>query len=84
MRIPVRVLKNELSKYLRQIHEGNEIIVTYHDHPIAKIVPFIAEEGAPSSKDIFLSELKHCREKSVYRGKALSEIVLNQRAKERY
>ena len=39
MRVPIRDLKDRLSEYLRLASEGEEIIITLHKRPIAKIVP---------------------------------------------
>ena len=33
-------LKNKLSAYLKKVKTGNELIVTEHNHPVAKIIPF--------------------------------------------
>jgi prevent-host-death family protein len=39
MHVPIRDLKDRLSEYLRLVSEGEEVIVTLHKKPIAKIVP---------------------------------------------
>lgn len=33
-------LKNKLSAYLKKVKVGGEVIVTDHNHPVAKIIPF--------------------------------------------
>jgi prevent-host-death family protein len=33
-------LKSHLSGYLRRVEKGEELVVTSHDHPVARIVPF--------------------------------------------
>ena len=33
-------LKAHLSGYLRRVGKGEEVVVTSHDHPVAKLVPF--------------------------------------------
>ena len=38
--VPVTRLKSELSRYLRQVEEGSEIVVTSFSHPVAKVVPY--------------------------------------------
>lgn len=38
MHVPIRDLKDRLSEYLRLVSEGEEIIITLHKRPIAKIV----------------------------------------------
>lgn len=37
--VPIRDLKDRLSEYLRLAAEGEEIVITLHKRPIAKLVP---------------------------------------------
>jgi prevent-host-death family protein len=37
--VGVRDLKNQLSRYLKRVQNGEEIVVTEHDRPVAKIIP---------------------------------------------
>lgn len=39
MDVGVRELRDHLSKYLSRVREGEELIVTDHGRPIARIVP---------------------------------------------
>jgi prevent-host-death family protein len=39
MEISVRELKNHLSKYLRHVQAGEEVVVTSHKCVVAKLVP---------------------------------------------
>jgi prevent-host-death family protein len=39
MHVPIRELKAKLSEFVRLAAEGEEVIVTLHKRPIAKIVP---------------------------------------------
>jgi prevent-host-death family protein len=38
--VSVGTLKNKLSAYLKMVKVGNEFVVTEHNHPVAKIIPF--------------------------------------------
>lgn len=38
-RVGVRELKNRLSRYLKRVLEGEEMVVTEHGRSVAKIVP---------------------------------------------
>jgi prevent-host-death family protein len=38
-------LKTHLSGYLRRVEKGEEVVVTSHDHPVAKIIPFRPAAG---------------------------------------
>jgi prevent-host-death family protein len=37
--VSVATLKNNLSRYLAAVREGEEIVITSHRHPVARIVP---------------------------------------------
>ena len=39
MRVPIRDLKDRLSEYLRLVSEGEEVVITLHKRPVARIVP---------------------------------------------
>jgi prevent-host-death family protein len=39
MEVGVRELKNNLSRYLTKVGEGDEIVVTDHGRPVARITP---------------------------------------------
>lgn len=47
MHVPIRELKARLSEYLRLAAEGEEIIVTQHRRPVARLVPM---SRAPESE----------------------------------
>ena len=38
--VPIRDLKDRLSEYLRLAADGEEIVITLHKRPIAKLVPW--------------------------------------------
>lgn len=38
MEISVRELKNHLSKYLRRVIAGDEVVITSRNHPVARLV----------------------------------------------
>jgi prevent-host-death family protein len=37
--VSVATLKSKLSQYLQAVRKGKEIVVTSHQHPIARLVP---------------------------------------------
>ena len=39
MKVNIGVLKNDLSKYLHKVRDGEEITITDRNQPVAKIVP---------------------------------------------
>ena len=50
--VNVAELKNRLSKYLRFAKGGEEIVIRDRNLPVAKLVPFSADEG--SEEDLLL------------------------------
>lgn len=44
--VNVAELKNQLSKYLKFAKEGEEIVIRDRNLPVAKLVPFSAEEAS--------------------------------------
>jgi len=42
-KIGIRELKNNLSKYLKRVKEGNSFIITEHSHSIALVEPLVSE-----------------------------------------
>lgn len=44
MHVSVRELKAHLSKYLHLVEAGEPVVVTSHDAPIARLIPFEGQE----------------------------------------
>lgn len=44
--VSVANLKTELSRYLRTVRDGEEVVVASHNHPVAKLVPYQETNGA--------------------------------------
>lgn len=42
-KVKVGELRNHLSKYLKKVQEGREIVITDRDRPIGRIVPYLGE-----------------------------------------
>jgi prevent-host-death family protein len=47
MQANIATLKNSLSRYLRAVREGEEVVVFDRDRPVARLVPYLAD-GAVS------------------------------------
>jgi len=69
----VREVRQRLSEYLRKVQEGEEVVITLRDEPMARIVPF-ARKQAKS-----LASHRDLRERVSTSGKPLSQIVIEQR-----
>ncbi len=48
LEVPVRVLKDRLSEYLRVVEAGSRVLVTSHGRALADLVPH-REAGAPAT-----------------------------------
>lgn len=86
MKVGVREIKNGLSRYLKHVKNGESIIITEHNKPIAKIVPFgdsllpeyemLIKEGALSWSG---GKPQGAAEKKDNQGKQLAEYVTEDR-----
>jgi len=43
--VGVRELKTNLSRYVAEVREGAEVVVTDHGHPVARLVPIQGQAG---------------------------------------
>ena len=76
-KVQVNEVREKLAKYLSQAEQGEEIIITKHSKPIAKLMPV-------ESKRSEFPDLSEFREKIAVRGKSMSEEVSEMRREERY
>lgn len=87
MQTSIRDLKDHLSQYLRRARRGEEIVVTSHNRPVAKLVPVSDEEAEMQlSRQAWLQELSKLREDlaTAAHGKPMSRLVTEMREEERY
>ena len=56
MKVGVRELRDNLSRYLQRVHAGDEIVVTEHGREIAKVVPIGNNVRKPSALDRLVAE----------------------------
>ncbi len=76
-KVKVNEVREHLAKYLSDAEKGEEIIITKHSRPIARLVPL----EAPTSG--FPDLTKH-RNSVKIKNQPLSETVIEQRSHERY
>jgi prevent-host-death family protein len=84
--VGVRELRDHLSKYLAEVKEGREIVVTDHGRPIARLVPpepgrsklaqLIAEGRAQPPQT---TERRRFQPIKLKDGGSISDIVIEQR-----
>jgi prevent-host-death family protein len=76
-KVQVNEVREHLAKYLSDAEKGEEIIITKHSRPIARLVPL--ESSASEFPD-----LSNHRESITLKNQPLSETVIELRNSERY
>lgn len=76
-KVQVNEVREKLAKYLAEAEQGEEIIITKHSKPVARLVAY--EEKKPKFPD-----LTEFRKQFKVKGKPLSEIVIEMRREERF
>lgn len=71
-RVNVAILKEKLSQYLRQVEEGEEVVVTSHKRPVARIVPVLSPVERPKEPSRPVSDLRYV--KGIKRRKSVSAV----------
>lgn len=56
MRVGVRELRNNLSRYLVKVHAGAELVVTDHGREVAKVIPIRSSDRPSSAIDRLIAE----------------------------
>ncbi|HEX5482653.1 MAG TPA: type II toxin-antitoxin system prevent-host-death family antitoxin [Terriglobia bacterium] len=59
MNVSVRDLKAELSRYLREAHAGQDVVVTSRGRPVARLLAVSEEDAREPSGGELLRRLKH-------------------------
>ena len=85
--VGVRELKNQLSRYLKRVQEGEEIIVTEHGRSVARLLPVITSD-LKKDLDPLLREgvvrwgggkPRGLSRRPMIQGRSVSEMVLEER-----
>ena len=58
IRANVSTMKSQLSRYLRQVKAGREVVIAERDRPVAKLVPYRAGSSAAEGWGGRLAELE--------------------------
>ena len=75
--VQVNKVREHLAKYLSEAEQGEEIIITKHSKPVAKLVAY--EEKKP-----ILPDLTEFRKSIKVEGKPMSEVIIEMRRNTRY
>jgi prevent-host-death family protein len=81
----VKNLRDHLSDYLRHVKNGEEVIITSHMKPVAKIIPISEEGGVVLSRADLIDEIArlHSQLKGVKLKSTMRETVIKSRNEER-
>jgi prevent-host-death family protein len=95
MEVSVRELKNHLSKYLRRVQAGEDVVITSRGRPVARLAPAVEERAGEPDREELLRRLQTIAGVHLGKGgkpegarnpikikpgeKTLSEIVLENR-----
>ncbi len=55
--IPVRELRNDTAGVLRRVEAGEDITITVHGQPVARLVPAAVERRRPITREEFIADL---------------------------
>lgn len=56
--VPVRELRNDTAGVLRRVEAGEDIVITVHGRPVARLVPAREEVRRPMPKEEFVAWLE--------------------------
>lgn len=85
MQASIKDLKNNLSSYLKMVGRGQELIITSHHHPVAKIIPIDEEAITGKIDKSFFAEIQqlHHRLGKIKLKTSMRDTVLKGREEER-
>lgn len=62
MQVSIRTAKDRFSEFVRRARLGEEIVVTSHDRPVAKLVPVSPEDlEGTTTRPVLLADLEALR-----------------------
>jgi prevent-host-death family protein len=76
-KVQVNEVREHLAKYLAEAEMGEEIVITKHNQPVARLMPVKGEHSE-------FPDLGEHRNKLIVRGKPASKEITDSRKDERY
>ena len=85
--VGVRELKNQLSRYLKRVQEGEEIIVTEHGRSVARLLPVLTPHLKEDLEPLLRKGVvrwgggkpRGSSRRPLIQGQSLSEMVVKER-----
>lgn len=86
MRVSISGLKDHLSGYLKKVQLGEEVIITFHEKPLAKIIPFTNHDFSKINRSEWIKKIKksHLLLGKLKIKEPVSKMILRKRKEERY
>jgi prevent-host-death family protein len=78
--VSVAVLKQQLSSYLHQVEAGEEVVVTAHHRPVARVVPFTSTNRHIRKPTADMSTLRRLKGVALTEGRTSVELLIEDRA----
>jgi len=80
--VNIATLKEKLSQYLREVEDGEEVVVTSHKRPVARIVPVLSPVERPKEPSRPVSDLRQLKGiKSRKSASAVRELLKDRRSR---
>lgn len=76
-KVQVNEVREHLAKYLAEAEMGEEIVITKHNRPVARLMPVRRKKSN-------FPDLREHRSKLIVRGKPVSRDIIDSRKDERY
>ncbi len=76
-KVQVNEVREQLAKYLAEAEQGEEIIITKHSKPVARLM-------AIEKKEKRFEDMEEFRKQFQSKGKPLSQIVIDMRNEDRF
>jgi len=76
-KVQVNKIREHLAKYLAEAEQGEEIVITRHSKPVARLI------SVDQKKPVF-PDLNEFRKKIEVKGKPMSDVIAEMRKQERH
>lgn len=79
--VSVAVLKQRLSHYLHQVEEGEEVVVTAHSRPVARVTPIMPGSLRIRKPTADISSLCRLKGVALSPGRTAVDLLIEDRAR---
>ena len=79
--VSVAVLKQQLSHYLHQVEGGEEVVVTAHSRPVARVTPIVPGSLRIRKPTADISALRRLKGATLSSGRTAVDLLIEDRAR---